>query len=378
MAVTELVDRLDQALPYGGTLAFGDGAGSPLELWPAVRDLRALRPDVHVLLGWCLCPLDGLSGSGGRVRSLVSGFGLRQPIDAGDVGFVPTRFGTLRSTLRADVLVTSVREQADGLGFTTEVSWQRLVATQGAKVLAVLRTAAPSCDTGPALAGVEVVAESGAAPLALMTAEPTDVQNRVAERVADLVPEGVRLQVGPGGLGSAVCAALTKAVAIDTGLLTDAVVDLDARGLVLNSLAPYATGTEKLYAWLSRGVTLRGVEHTHDAGRLGSGPPLFAVNTSIEIDVYGQVNAELSGGSAVGGVGGQPDYAAAAAASREGLSVMALPSTHGGRPTLVECLSGPVTTPSHDVEVVVTEHGVADLRGLSRPERRQALEALWA
>jgi hypothetical protein len=378
VAGTDLVARLDQALPYAGTLAFGDGAGAPVELWPAVRELRALRPDVEVLLGWCLCPLDGVADPGGPVRSLVSGFGLRRPIDAGDVGFVPTRLGTLRSTLRADVLLTSVREQSDGLGFTTEVGWQRIAVARGATVLGVLRTESPTCDTGQSIRDVEVVAESAAPPLQLATAEPTDVHRQIADVVARLVPGGVRLQVGPGALGTAVCAALAEPVAVDTGLLTDAVADLAARGLLVSALAPYATGTERLYDWLSEDVRLRGVEHTHDAGRLGNGLPLFSVNTGIEIDVHGQVNAELADGSAVGGVGGQPDYAAAAAASRDGLSVIALPSISRGRPTLVEQLSGPVTTPSHDVEVVVTEQGVADLRGLSRLERRAALEALWS
>jgi acyl-CoA hydrolase len=101
------------------------------------------------------------------------------------------------------------------------------------------------------------------------------------------------------------------------------------------------------------------------------------VNTGIEMDLDGQVNAELAGGSWAGGVGGQPDYAAAASSSPTGLSVFALPSHSAGRPTLVTSLSGPVTTPGHDVEVVVTEHGCADLRGLSRPQRRRALADLW-
>ncbi len=75
-------------------------------------------------------------------------------------------------------------------------------------------------------------------------------------------------------------------------------------------------------------------------------------------------------------IGGHPDFCAAAAAGG-GLSVLALASTHRGRPTLVDRLSRPATTPSHDVQVVVTERGAADLRGLGRAERRRALAALW-
>jgi acyl-CoA hydrolase len=101
------------------------------------------------------------------------------------------------------------------------------------------------------------------------------------------------------------------------------------------------------------------------------------VNTAVEVDLDGQVNVEGTAHALVGGIGGHPDYAAAATRSRRGLSVIALASTHRGAPTLVERLSRPVTTASHDVDAVVTEHGVADLRGLDRGERRHALARVW-
>jgi acyl-CoA hydrolase len=121
---------------------------------------------------------------------------------------------------------------------------------------------------------------------------------------------------------------------------------------------------------------LHPVEYTHDLGRL-SADPLFAVNTAVEIDLDGQVNVEGTAASVLGGIGGHADYAAAAARSAGGLSIVAVPTSHQGRPTLVRRLSRPVSTPSHDVDVVVTERGVADLRGRSRPERHQALTELW-
>ena len=101
------------------------------------------------------------------------------------------------------------------------------------------------------------------------------------------------------------------------------------------------------------------------------------MNTAVEIDLDGQVNVEGTAASVLGGIGGHPDYAAAAARSAGGLSIVAVTSVHQGRPTLVSRLSRPVSTPAHDVDVVVTERGLADLRGLSRPERRRALERLW-
>jgi acyl-CoA hydrolase len=184
--------------------------------------------------------------------------------------------------------------------------------------------------------------------------------------------------VGPGGLGAAIYAALRSPVAVDTGLITDPVVELERRGLLDGApVAPYVTGTELVYDWAPGRVVVRGVEHTHDPARLIAGRPLVAVNTGLEIDLDGQVNAETVGGSAVGGIGGQPDYASAAALSPWGLSIIAMTTRRGTESTLVERLQDPVTTASHDVDVVVTERGVVDLRGKTRPERRLALLRIW-
>jgi acyl-CoA hydrolase len=165
---------------------------------------------------------------------------------------------------------------------------------------------------------------------------------------------------------------------IDTGMVTDAVLDLDRRGVLLGRpLAPYVAGTAELYEWAEGRVDADRVERTHDPVRLAGEPALVAVNTALEIDLDGQVNVEAAGGSTVAGIGGQPDYAAAASRSVHGISVMAVPTTRGGHRTLVERLSAPVSTPAHDTDVVVTELGAVDLRGLDRAGRRRAIASLW-
>ncbi len=161
-------------------------------------------------------------------------------------------------------------------------------------------------------------------------------------------------------------------------MLPDAVVSLDCRGLLLGEpVAAYLAGGDQLLDWADGRPLLYPVEHTHDPGRLSSGLAFIAVNTALEVDEQGQVNVEGLPGAAIGGIGGHPDYAAAATRSPGGLSIVALPTTARGRPTLVRRLSGPVTTPGHDVDVLVTEHGAADLRGLDRGERAQAIRGLW-
>ena len=96
------------------------------------------------------------------------------------------------------------------------------------------------------------------------------------------------------------------------------------------------------------------------------------MNTAIEIDAFGQINVEGVGDKVVGGIGGHPDYCAAAAKIRNGLSIIAMPSRTNGHSPLVSQLSRPVSTPAYDVDLVVTELGHADLRGADWTRRRRA------
>ena len=372
-------------MPRGGRVLVGDGAGFPVEAWAGVLELARRRPDVRIVLGWCLTAperLDELTAD--RAATLISGFGMRRAIDAGQVAFLPVRLGSvpaqLRGPLRADVVVAAVRPQARGYAFTTEVSYLTAGLAAGAVLAAVVRERAPACHAGEVGAdGVVVLGEGSAAPARLSPPTLNDTQREIGERVAALIPDGARLQCGPGGVGTAVIDAVRRPVAIDSGLVSDAVARLDERGMLDGvAVAPYVTGTDLVYDWAPGRVELAGIEVTHDPGRLAGGRPLVSLNTGLQMDLSGQVNAESAGGSAIGGIGGQPDYAAAAATSDEGLSVVAMQTmTSSGRPTLVRRLDAPATTPSHDVEMVVTERGVADLRGLARHERADRLVALW-
>jgi acyl-CoA hydrolase len=212
----------------------------------------------------------------------------------------------------------------------------------------------------------------------LVTSAVSDAHRAIGERIAGLVPEGARVQVGPGPLGTCVLDAIDVPIRLDSGMLPDGVVHLDRRGLLLDEpVATYLSGGLELYTWADGRPILRRLEYTHDLGRLSHGGPFVAVNTIVEIDDKAQVNVEAVGGSTLGGIGGHSDYAAAGARSVGGLSIVAAPSSYRGRRTLVPTLSAPVSTPGQDVDVVVTEAGAADLRGLDRAERRAALHHLF-
>jgi acyl-CoA hydrolase len=368
----------------GMTVAFGDGFGAPRGVSAELSRAAAKHGDVRLILGWMPRSDPDLNVRAfADVRTFMPGWGLRASSDSGLVAAAPVRMSALPALLhgpwRPDLLIATLVPVDGGFAFGSEVSWQRAAVAAGAVVAAVVSHGGPQADAGPALPRdqVIVVGQHHDPPGQMPAAEPGQVHNAIADRIGSLITPNARVQVGPSVVATALLRRLRVPVRIDTGMLPEAVVDLDKRGLLVGEpIATYLAGGGELYRWADGRPLLHPVEYTHDVGRL-SAEPLFAVNTAVEIDLDGQVNVEGTAASAVGGVGGHPDYAAAATTSVGGLSIIAVPSTHKGRPVLVPRLSRPVSTPAHDVDVVVTERGLVDLRGLSRPERQQALARLW-
>jgi acyl-CoA hydrolase len=380
---TTLTGVLRAALRPGLTVALGDGVGALNCLddgTPVGATLSAVAREVGsvgLVLGWLPVPVDGLEVDAfGEVAALMPGWGVRDVLRTPTARFVPARLSAigalLAGALRPDLLITRLVERDGQLHFATEVSWQHELVQAGVPVLAIVDSAAPMASALPAL-------DSADGPVRLPSKAPEAVHDALADAVLRLVPDGARLQYGPGQLGTALLNRATVPLQLDTGLLTDAVVDLDRRGLLAATpSATYLMGSDVLYDWAEGRPILRGIEYTHDLTRLSRGAPFVAVNTAIEIDPYGQVNVEGVGEKVVGGIGGHPDYCAAGAMNRGGLSIIAVPSTTNGRSPLVEQLSRPASTPAHDVDVIVTESGHADLRGADWSQRLRLITELFS
>ncbi|GAC1413906.1 MAG: hypothetical protein NVS4B6_09340 [Mycobacterium sp.] len=375
----------------GMTVALGDGVGAPrcvddgTSVCSALSAIAHERGDIRLIVGWLTAPLDGLDADAfAEVVALMPGWGVRDVLTTPTARFVPTRLSgiaaLLDGPLRPDVLVARLVERERRLHFSTEVSWQREIVEAGVPVLAIVDRNAPNADAGRPLepTTVRVIGHSTDGPVRFASAAPEPVHESLADAVLRFVPEGARLQYGPGQLGTALLTRAQQRLQIDTGLLTDAVVDLDQRGLLVGMpSATYLLGTEVLYDWADGKPILRGIDYTHDITRLSRGAPLIAVNTAIEIDPAGQINVEGVGEKIVGGIGGHPDYCAAARMSRGGLSIIAVPSTVKGRSLLVERLSRPVSTPAYDVDLIVTESDHADLRGADWAQRERLIAGLF-
>jgi acyl-CoA hydrolase len=139
-------------------------------------------------------------------------------------------------------------------------------------------------------------------------------------------------------------------------------------------------GTRRLYDFAHRNpkIGLRRSAYTHAAATLSRFDRLVTINSAVEVDLTGQVNAEQSGNQYFGGTGGQVDYVRAGSRSRGGRSIIALPATaKGGKVSRITvALSGPVTTARSDVDVIVTEFGAAELKGQTLAERARRLAGI--
>lgn len=212
--------------------------------------------------------------------------------------------------------------------------------------------------------------------------EPDAVERAVAQRIAGLIDDGATVQLGVGALSGLVVAALAdrRDLGVHSGQIGDGIAALAEAGVVTNArktfdpgltVAGCMMGGARVHAYAHRNpaVHLRPTTYTHDAEILARQDRFVAVNGAIEVDLTGQVNAEVAGGSYVGGVGGLVDFLRGAQRSRGGLPIVGLASRFGAAPRIVAELSGPATVSRADAGIVVTEHGVADLRGVSLAER---------
>ena len=222
----------------------------------------------------------------------------------------------------------------------------------------------------------------------LIRAEPGESDLAIARHAAALIKDGSTIQCGIGAMPDAVLGALQghRELAIRSGIIGDSVTDLACSGALRAAgagNAPIITGsvlgTRALYAFVDNNplVELHDGRTTHDVLSIAACPRFVAINSAIEIDLTGQVNAEEVGGRQVAGVGGQSDFVRGAQLSDGGRNLLVLRSTarQGTRSRIVPALrpGAPVSLPRSDVEWVVTEHGAVSLAGLSLAERRQAL-----
>ena len=221
----------------------------------------------------------------------------------------------------------------------------------------------------------------------------TEVERSIGSHCASLIEDGDTLQLGIGGIPDAVLLFLDNKhdLGIHTEMFSDGVVDLVRKGVITGKrktlhpgklVASFLMGTTKLYDFVSNNpdVEMYPVDYVNDPAVIAQNARMISINSCIEVDLMGQVNAECMGLKQYSGTGGQVDYVRGAARSEGGKSVIAIPSTasRGKVSRIVPLLStgAAVTTSRNDVDYIVTEYGIAKLRGKTLRERAAALIAI--
>ena len=388
------LERLDFArvIPPGALVTWSEGGGEPTALTTClIAQQDRLEADlvIGVTLSDTLRNIDPARLSVSSYCTLFRYFGL---FERGAVDIRPSHYSRM-ADLSPDVLLVQVTPP-DGSGrrsLGTVVGHNPGYMAKGSRVVAQENPNLPWTG-GDALIGEDWIdlLVPAAAPLEqLIPRRPGPVEHAIGGHVARLVPDRATLEFGIGSIPAAVQQALAgkRDLAIHTGLLDEAAVDFIESGAVTNRYretdpglvsAGFLFGTPRLYRYADRNPLfgMRGSDHIHGARVLAGLDRFFAINSAIEVDLTGQVNAEALNGRYIGAIGGQGDFQRAALHSPGGRGIVALPSTAGRHSRIVARLSGPVTTARADADVVVTEHGIAELAGRTLQERARAMIAI--
>jgi acyl-CoA hydrolase len=243
---------------------------------------------------------------------------------------------------------------------------------------------------------IDVLVESEHEPVLSIDPPPTDVDRSIAEHVRQYVADGATLQTGIGAVPSMVAALLAEGDGGDYGvhseMFTTGLMRLHQAGKVTNrkgtydgvSVATFAAGTRELYDWLheNRDVAFLPVELVNSPEAIARNRSMVTINAAMSVDIHGQVIADTIGGVQYSGIGGHEDFVAGPALSLEDRSLLCLPSTVTRGDELFSRIvpwfeaGAVITTPRHQVDVIVTEYGAAELSGKTVHQRGEALAAI--
>ena len=244
---------------------------------------------------------------------------------------------------------------------------------------------------------IDILVDSGAEPFALPEPEPGPVDEAIAAHARRYIPDGATLQTGIGGIPSAIVGRLAEEgeggdYGVHSEMFTDGLMRLHEAGKVTNrkgtwdgvSVTTFAGGSPELYAWLDGNseVAFLPVELVNSPDAIAANRLMVTINGALAVDIHGQVIADTINGRQYSGIGGHEDFISGPALALEDRSLLCLPSTvtidGETRSRIVPWFDAGavVTTPRHQVDVIVTEHGAAELQGLTVHQRGEALAAI--
>jgi len=385
----------------GNRVVFGHAAGEPIVLADELvrqKDRLTNVEIVHMVpLRECQYCLPEMKQHFYH-NSLFAGAGARQAIREGRADYTPVFFSEIPRLFRDNILPVDVAliqlsppDENGYLSFGVSVDYTMQAAKSSKIVIAEVNKQMPrTYGAYIHISEVNYIVETDRPLIEIPLPKITSIEENIGRNIASLVPDRANLQLGIGGIPDAALKFLTekKDLGIHTEMFSDGVVELYEKGVVTNKcnnlnpgkfIATFLMGTKKLYQFVDNNpnVEMHPVDYTNNVMIAGKVNNLISINSALQVDLFGQVCADTLGYQQYSGVGGQVDFVRASSISPGGKSIIALPSTNKKNTIsrIVSKLSEGtcVTTSRNDVHYVVTEYGIANLRGKTIRQRAEAL-----
>lgn len=396
-------DTLDLAalIREGDTITWGSAAAEPVQLLRLFDDAIERMPPASIFIALGMSGLPDPQKVAKRLRvKALGGAGTNRPYqELGVLEVLPAHYSRLpdlvaRGEIQVDVLLVQLAADAGRNSVAVMIDHAPAAIQRARVVVAEVNDQAPVTygDVEIAPADIDHLIHVSHPIPEVASRQAGDVERAIGENVARLIPDAATLQVGIGALPDAVLERLSgkRNLGLHSGTIGDRVVDLVEAGVITNAKKPIDTGlcmtagllgTKRLYQWahLNKGIRTRSTRYTHDNAVHSQIPNLVGINTALEVDLTGQMNAEIAGTRHVGLVGGHADFMRGCQRSPGGRGIVAMEATAKGGTIsrIVSKLAGGVVTTSRaDADVVVTEYGIAELRGRTVRERAAALIAI--
>jgi acyl-CoA hydrolase len=409
------LDSLDLAaiIHDGDHIVWGQGAGEPATLVEKLLEQRHRIGHASIFLGGVRSRrtlqrehADVLTFSSIGAIGSLRGFareGLLRILPC-HLSQVPSYFE--QGIFPADVVFVQLSEpdERGEYSFALGHDFQQSAMKRARVVIAEVNDQVPWtwCDGGVDLSRIDFIVRTSRPPVEIRAQPLGAVEQAIARHVARYIDDGTTIQIGVGAIPDAVLASVgdRRDLGFHSGLISDRVADLMEQGAMTNARKPIDTGiattgclvgTRRLYNYAHKNPAIRlfTPAHIHSPLVLSRLGKIVALNSAIEVDLTGQINAEVAAGAYIGAVGGQVDFVRGVQMSTSGRSVIALPAT--ARDDTISRIvarleGGVVTTARSDADIIVTEFGAAELRGqplgervrrmvaISHPKHRETLE----
>lgn len=395
----DTVHFLDYLKP-GDRIVIGQACGEPTTLVEALIAQGHAIPGLSAFIATSFSGLFTPASADSFALSSMGAIGaLRSMTKAGKLQIIPLHVSQVGPMIDAGIIGCDVAliqlspADANGNHSCGLISDHIRAAVAKARiVIAEINDAVPWTpgETIPASA-IDVAIPTSRPPVEVPPAAISATDQAIARHCAAFIGDGSVIQTGVGAVPDAILRLLhdRRDLGVHSGMLGDGLADLAEAGVLTNARKEIDTGisingaligTKRLYDWAHRNPAIRmcPASYTHNPAVLARLSRLVTINSALEVDLTGQVNAEQSGSAYLGGTGGQADFVRAGGRSPGGHTIIALSATarDGTVSKIVPTLSGPVTTARNDVDVIVTEYGAAQLKGQPLAERARHLIAI--